>query len=1158
MACLVDVASVVEDSRHDPRVFVVRGKLLPEALAALAENPQYRFRRAKKVSKTGKAATLAEVARRWVMIDIDGYPMRDSADLATDPEEVIESAIRDLLPPCFHDAACFWQLSSSAGFVAGVLKVHLFFWLAEPISNEDFKLFLHVHAPGVDRAPFNAAQPHYIADPVIEGGHDPLPRRTGWIKGLDDEVTLPALDLAALRAAIHKRREKVATGAGLDPFAARTVAGALALLGDGEGREGWHSPLRRATLLYAYQTSPKNRDDDAVKVACRDAIQAAAEREPGQHAAADLARFGSDAYLDSLLDGAFAWIDATKREMPEGVVPYHEAPAHSVEDARGAITGQVGDFLTAATAWHNLPEEKRIDPPQVGLAIEVGGGKSTVTRAEVSPWSEQQEAARLPHRVLFGVPTVKLGGLAEQAESHFADMPGRKVAIHRGRSQVDPKNPDQKMCADLDAVKLAVSAGESVETAVCGSGKDGKPSCPFRKGENQCGYYRQQKAVAEADVVIAAHEAVFHMPAGVKKNLGLVVMDEAWWQDGVKTGRFVFVDDLIDSVKMFPVLKHTPGGQQIPDREGTGDLLQFREQLAHVLSAAPEGYLQASALRAVGLTAADCAAAAGLEWKRKREKLMRPGMSPEDRRAAAAEAGINAQIVRLAGMWSTLEELLASGAEATGRAEMAWQQDREGKDRWAICLNTLDKVVAPVLGVPVLLLDATMPTGLVRAYLPRLEAAPPVRVKAPFMEVRQVRGGWGKTTLLPGRITIKLDEHAQPKAYAPGDTTPRPLPSTLAELRDFVAGETRGEPALVVTYQDAEAAFAGLSGVETAHFNDVAGKDGWKDVRYLFVIGRPRPRSDQVRVLAAALTGEPVEVAESHKETRGVRLVDGKSGTVEVRAYANPAAEAVSAAITDAEVIQAIGRARGINRTAFNPVRVWILADVVTPLIVDELLDWRDIAPSVVERMACRGIFLTSPADAAKAYSDLFPTIEAAKKALQRGGVAKADFGDNPLRISLLRRMSPKSPLRFTYRPPGRGQQTRQGWARPEMDPEDVWRFLEDHLGEMAVFTPEEPEPEPPEPPQPPGGQPCPSDEPPEGSPEPAEAPGGVGSPVGVPIRVPAGSVVLDEAEFEPAGGFCAVPGGVPLGRFPEDPPVTLRPHNTPKSEGFNERHAWK
>src|SRR4051812_3211641 len=191
VASLADVAAGLEVIRHDPTPFLGRGALLPEARAALAANPQHRFRRAKKVSKSGKAPTLAEVPRHWLMIDVDNYPLPDHADLAADPEAAIETAVHDLLPECFHDVAAFWQLSASAGFKPGVLKCHLFFWLAEPISNEDLKLYLHVHAPAVDRAPYNAAQPHYIADPIIEGGHDPLPRRTGWCKGLEDVVTLP-------------------------------------------------------------------------------------------------------------------------------------------------------------------------------------------------------------------------------------------------------------------------------------------------------------------------------------------------------------------------------------------------------------------------------------------------------------------------------------------------------------------------------------------------------------------------------------------------------------------------------------------------------------------------------------------------------------------------------------------------------------------------------------------------------------------------------------------------------------------------------------------------------------------------------------------------------------------------------------------------------
>ena len=1130
---LDDVAAALEGIRRDPTAFIVRGELLPEARAAVALNPGHRIRRAKKEGKRGQAPTLAECARRWLMVDVDNYPLPGWADLADDPEAAIEAAIHDLLPEQFHDARCFWQLSASAGFKPGVLKVHLFFWLAEPIINEDLKLYLQVHAPAVDRAPFNAAQPHYIADPIVENGHDPLPRRTGWIKGLGDAVELPALDLAELQAAVRARRERVAAGAGLDASAARTVAGALALLGDDEGHEGWHGPLRRATLLYARQTAEKARDDGALKQMCRAAVDAAAEREAARlHSAADLARMRSDAYLDDLIDGAFAWVKANKSDATAGMNPFHEAPAHGVEDARAAVQRQIQDVLRDTAAWHAKPKKERGQPRQVGLAVDVGTGKSRAGRLLVAGFSAEQKAEDRPHRILWLGPTIKLG---TEAEAHFADMEGVAVVIHRGREQPDPLEPGQAMCLDLAAVMLATTAGESVEKAVCGGGREGAARCPFFE---KCGYQRQRRPVAAADVVIAAHEAAFHLPAGIKKNLALTVFDEAWWQDGLRTARPIKVEGMADGVLANPVFRPIPGGRQVQDLDATDELHVLRTRLQRALQAAPAGYVQRETLVAAGITVEDCATARKHEWSRKILGLMRPGMAPKDRAKAAAEAGVNAQLPRFAAMWTIFADLLSSGAAATGRAEMMWRPDRDGEVHRVVSLNLMAGLVGPVVEAPVLLLDATMPADLVRSYLPRLEAAPAVRVKAPFMEVRQVRGGWGKTTLLPNQMVVERTEDG---AFA------APLPPALAELRDFVAGETRGERALVITYQDAEQAFAGLPGVETAHFNDVSGRDQWgpgpgrEGVRHLFVIGQPRPRSDQVRELAAALTGEPVEAAESHREARGVRMADGTGATLEVRAYANPAAEGVSAAITDAEVVQAIGRARGINRTAEDPVRVWIMADVVTPLVVDELLDWRDLAPSAVERMACRGVVLASPADAHAAYRDLFSTPKAAEHALKRAGVGKGDFPPNPLRISLLRGMGAKSVLGFSYRPPGRGQQTRRGWARPDMDPEDVWRWLEGHLGELAVFQPDDPPPDPPPVPHPPERQKEPAmaeaGSGPEPSPQPGHAPAAAGTGSGG-----------DEPQLEPEG---PAPGGE-VGLAEPENPARRPPEAVNGSEG-----AW-
>ncbi|HME26316.1 MAG TPA: hypothetical protein VKI44_34155 [Acetobacteraceae bacterium] len=128
---------------------IVRGALAAVARKELARNPNATIRRIKLVKANRGAPTLEEVDRLWVMLDIDGFPLRSLDDLAEDPEGAIDHAIHELLPEPFQDSACWWQLSSSAGFAQGILKVHLFYWLTQPASNLHIKTVLKQCAPGV-------------------------------------------------------------------------------------------------------------------------------------------------------------------------------------------------------------------------------------------------------------------------------------------------------------------------------------------------------------------------------------------------------------------------------------------------------------------------------------------------------------------------------------------------------------------------------------------------------------------------------------------------------------------------------------------------------------------------------------------------------------------------------------------------------------------------------------------------------------------------------------------------------------------------------------------------------------------------------------------------------------------------------------------------
>ncbi len=214
----------------------------------------------------------------------------------------------------------------------------------------------------------------------------------------------------------------------------------------------------------------------------------------------------------------------------------------------------------------------------------------------------------------------------------------------------------------------------------------------------------------------------------------------------------------------------------------------------------------------------------------------------------------------------------------------------------------------------------------------------------------------------------------------------------------------------------------------------------------LFVVGRPQASPEAHRALAVALSGKHPATMEMAPIVDHILMRDGGGTPISRMSFVDPFLESIRRAITDAEVVQAVGRARGVNRTAANPVQVFVFSDVVLPFAVDHLTTWREITPDVVEKMLALGAALLSPSDAYRVYPDLFCSEGAAKKALQR---ATATRGQNPMITSYMD-LSPSAFL-IRYQARGARQKTREalclldrvGWLREE---------LERHHGPLARF----------------------------------------------------------------------------------------------------------
>ena len=359
-----------------------------------------------------------------------------------------------------------------------------------------------------------------------------------------------------------------------------------------------------------------------------------------------------------------------------------------------------------------------------------------------------------------------------------------------------------------------------------------------------------------------------------------------------------------------------------------------------------------------------------------------------------------------------MQELLEDESSHTGRVSISTRTTPDRSDR-TVLLCTRRKIADAVADLPMLLLNATLPQAIVRLFLPGLDVLAQVDAVAPHCSVVQVTGGWEKSSLIP---SARAD---------PAENVRRE--GVIAELQDFVLLHGQGY-ALAVTNQDLDHHFADLPGVRTAHLNAVARLDEFRNVRAVFIIGRSMPAPEDVRKMALALTGRAIEPQEPVREMRGV-VVDGIVQGLQVRAYVAPDMEAIRSATMDAQVLQTVGRARAVNRSAADPVAIYVLADVALPMPLARLAGWQDVCPDVVDCMAARGLVLASPTDAAAAYPDLFPSVEAAKKALHRAG--KASTGTFPYEDSSIRQMSPCSDFAaLRYRAAGAGQRTRRAWVR--------------------------------------------------------------------------------------------------------------------------------
>jgi hypothetical protein len=564
--------------------------------------------------------------------------------------------------------------------------------------------------------------------------------------------------------------------------------------------------------------------------------------------------------------------------------------------------------------------------------------------------------AGLPHRILVFVPSL---ALADEAQTGWkAD--GIKVAVHRGYEAMMP-GLGIPMCRDLDMVRMATASGLPVFPNACL--RRGGASC---HNFDHCAKQQNLREVESADVVLAAYDSLFTGLAVDPEKVTLMVIDEGCWERAVRKISIrhseITAPDAEDQPRM--------DDPEAEERAWT-ELFRIRGRVAGALLSNGAGPLHRQRLVDAGLTEADCALAAVLEVQLRVDPCLRPGLPQAARRQAVKRSQEAYRSVRRETLFRALEACLRAADELDGRIQVHQPDPVTGSV--AIDVTGLHQIDQAFARLPILHLDATLRPGLAETVLPGLNATD-ITADMPFMRLTAVSGSFGKSSLVD-----------DPKA-APDENRRRR--NRLQECVDHVRWEAaRVAPGrvLVVTYQAIEAAFIGIPGVSTGHLKAIAGLDVFKDVALLIVIGRPLPRSDELAKLTSAYFGH-VATGEYQTVRRGLLMRDGSRRAVPVIEHEDRKAELMRAAVCDDEVIQAIGRGRGVNRTEANPLEVQVLADVALPMIHDRLAAWDSMVPDLMQRMLLAGLAVDSPADATALHPQLFSEAKQAQKAFERAG----------------------------------------------------------------------------------------------------------------------------------------------------------------------------
>ena len=602
-------------------------------------------------------------------------------------------------------------------------------------------------------------------------------------------------------------------------------------------------------------------------------------------------------------------------------------------------------------------------PSAIAFRVTTGVGKSHVAR---NLFARQLEVRGGP--VVVFVPTHELAD--EQARSFSALNSGYSSGVFRGMTQPDLTDSEFRMCRVGEEAARVVSFGIPLKS-VCGGTEKSCPHHPKYGADTPCSYLGQLEQTF--DIWYVPVNYAFRPPAGFPTPT-LVVFEESFWQAG------------LEGFDEFRPIRFS-----VPTLAGS----KCGEKVLKAIQSMESGWLHRQDLVEAMLTPEECISEATLIQEELWALSVEPGMSANELTALAQRLE-QRPLNRLLMFWRAIGELLNGLEKNTPKIVLKRNVSLprgEGKADF-IYLYDYNLIDGKFWLVPKIVLDGTLPELLVQPHnMPKLTVHH-IDVETPNVYVRQITDKLlSASMMIPDamaserknkerwRNVIRLKDYL--------------LVQTTRLRRRAVTVDDKAVCIVVVCQKELEVALHQLGlpeGVATAHFNAMAGLDKFRKIPKIVIVGRMEPRPTDIAHMATVIKSICRETIGSGEwYPTSPRRLDPKSSPsiydIPNSSHPDPLTDEIREQICEAQLIQAIGRPRGVRRTADNPLEVDILTNVVLPIEVDREVIWKHVVPDAFEaEFALNGVLALTKGEMARLHPHRWKTPDAAKYALKQAG----------------------------------------------------------------------------------------------------------------------------------------------------------------------------